>query len=272
MSDDMLNTEISPFIQIHHATVFRGAQPVLHDLSLVINQGCSTVILGPNGSGKSTFMKLLSRELYPVVGPDQYVRLMGKEHWNVWDLRAQIGLISAEMQQVYPCHTTGLDIVISGFFSSLDVYDHQTISLQHRTKSFEMMRMLGIAHLRDRAFGEMSSGEQRRALLGRALVHEPQILVLDEPTTGLDVQACFQYLQIIRNFIRQGGTVILVTHHVHEIPPEIERVVLLKQGRIIKDGPKGDVLNDLSLSVLFETPVHLLHDQGWFQIVPAFPG
>jgi iron complex transport system ATP-binding protein len=93
--------------------------------------------------------------------------------------------------------------------------------------------------------------------------------VLDEPTTGLDVQACFQYLQIIRNFIRHGGTVILVTHHVHEIPPEIERVVLLKQGRIMEDGPKGNVLNDHSLSALFETPVHLLHDQGWFQIVPA---
>lgn len=272
MSDDMLSAGISAFIQIHHATVYRGTQPVLHDLSLVIAQGGSTVILGPNGSGKSTFMKLLSRELYPVVGPDRYVRLLGKDHWNVWDLRSQIGLISAEMQQAYPCHTTGLDIILSGFFSSLDVYEHQTISLRHRTRSSEMLSVLGIAHLRDRPFGEMSTGEQRRALLGRALVHEPQILVLDEPTTGLDVQACFQYLQIIRNFIRQGGTVILVTHHVHEIPPEIERVVLLKQGRIMKDGPKGDVLNDQSLSALFETPVHLFHDQGWFQIIPALPG
>lgn len=271
MADDMLSSKISPFIQIRHATVYRGTQPVLHDLSLVIGQGCSTVILGPNGSGKSTFMKLLSRELYPVIGPDQYVRLMGREHWNVWELRSQIGIISADMQQVYPCHTTGLEIILSGFFSSLDVYDHHTIRLRHRTKSSEMMSLLGIAHLRDRPFGEMSTGEQRRALLGRALVHEPQILVLDEPTTGLDVQACFQYLQFIRNFIRQGGTVILVTHLVHEIPPEIDRVVLLKQGRIMEDGPKGDVLNDHRLSVLFETPVHLLHNRGWLQIVQASP-
>ncbi|MEO7859312.1 MAG: ATP-binding cassette domain-containing protein [Nitrospirales bacterium] len=272
MSDTQMSLEKSPLIHMRHATVYRGTQPVLHDLSLVINQGCSTVILGPNGSGKSTFMKLLSRELYPVVGPDRYVRLMGKAHWNVWELRSQIGIISADMQQAYPCHTTGLEIILSGFFSSLDVYDHQTISLRQRANSSEMMRRLGIAHLRDRPFGEMSTGEQRRALLGRALVHEPRLLVLDEPTTGLDVQACFQYLQIIRDFIRQGGTVILVTHHVHEIPPEIDRVVLLKQGRIREDGLKGDVLNDHSLSVLFGTPVQLLHNRGWLQIVQASPG
>ncbi|MCA9498717.1 MAG: ATP-binding cassette domain-containing protein [Nitrospira sp.] len=271
MSKDVLSSDLSSFIQIHHATVYRGTHPILHDLSLVIDRGCSTVILGPNGSGKSTFMKLLTRELYPVAGPDRYVRLMGKEHWNVWQLRSQIGIISADMQQVYPGHATGLNILLSGFFSSFDVYDHQSISSQQRTRSSEMMRLLGIAHLRDRPFGEMSTGEQRRTLLGRALVHEPQILVLDEPTTGLDVQACFQYLQIIRNFIRRGGTVILVTHHVHEIPPEIDRVVLLKQGRIMDDGLKADVLNDHSLSALFETPVRLLHNQGWLQIVPASP-
>ncbi|GJL68327.1 MAG: ABC transporter ATP-binding protein [Nitrospirales bacterium] len=269
---DMVSSKVSPLIQIHHATVYRGTQAVLHDLSLEIAQGCSTVILGPNGSGKSTFMKLLSRELYPVVGPDRYVRLMGKEQWNVWELRSQIGIISADMQQAYPARTTGLEIILSGFFSSMDVYDHQSISLRHRTESSEMMRRLGIAHLRDRPFGKMSTGEQRRALLGRALVHEPQILVLDEPTTGLDVQACFQYLQIIRDFIHRGGTVILVTHHVHEIPPEIDRVVLLKQGRIMEDGLKGDILNDHRLSVLFEAPVHLLHHRGWLQIVQASPG
>jgi iron complex transport system ATP-binding protein len=85
----------------------------------------------------------------------------------------------------------------------------------------------------------------------------------------LDVQACFQYLDIIRNFIREGGTVILVTHHVHEILPEMGRVVLLKHGRITEDGSKGDVLSGRSLSALFDTPVHLVHTQGWFQVVPA---
>jgi iron complex transport system ATP-binding protein len=254
---------------MRHATVYRGAQPVLRDLSLVIAPGCSTVILGPNGCGKSTLLKVFSRELYPVVGPDRYVRLMGQQTWNVWELRTQLGIDSADMQQAYPGRTPGMEIILSGFFSSVDIYAHQVINLRQRTRSSEMMKKLGIAHLRDRPFGEMSAGEKRRALLGRALVQEPHTLVLDEPTTGLDVQACFQYLEIIRNFIREGGTVILVTNHVHEIPPEVGRVVLLKQGRIVEDGSKRDVLNGHSLSALFNTQVELLHHQGWFQVVPA---
>lgn len=269
MPGELLNSEVSPLIHLHHATVYRGTQPVLHELSLVITPRCSTVILGPNGSGKSTLMKVFFRELYPVVGPDRYVRLMGQETWNVWDLRTQLGIVSADMQQAYPGRTSGLEIILFGFFSSLDIYDHQAISFIQRTRSDEMMNKLGNAHLRDRPFDEMSTGEQRRTLVGRALVHEPHTLVFDEPTTGLDVQACFQYMEIIRNFIREGGTVILVTHHVHEIPPEVERVVLLKDGRIMEDGSKRDVLNDHSLSTLFDTPVHLLHTQGWFQVVPA---
>ena len=270
MTDEAwVRPEIPPLIDMCHATVFRGPRPVLHDLSLVIPQGCSTVILGPNGCGKSTLLKVFSRELYPVVGLDQYVRLMGHETWNVWELRTQMGIVSADLQQAYPERTPGLEIILSGFFSSLDIYDHHAVSVPQRTRSHEMMKKLGIAHLRDRPFGEMSTGEQRRTLLGRALVHQPHTLMLDEPTTGMDVHACFQYLEIVRRFICEGGTVILVTHHVHEIPPEVGRVVLLKHGRIMEDGSKRDILNSQNLSVLFDTPVELLLNQGWFQVIPA---
>jgi len=270
--DESLRPDGPPLVDMRHATVFRGTRPVLHDLSLVITPGCSTVILGPNGCGKSTLLKVFSRELYPVLGPDHYVCLMGQETWNVWELRTQLGIVSADVQQAYPERTPGLEIILSGFFSSLDIYDHQAIILIQRTRSYEMMKKLGIAHLRDRPFGEMSTGEQRRALLGLALVHEPYALVLDEPTTGLDIQACFQYLEILRNFIREGGTVVLVTHHVHEIPPEVDRVVLLKHGRIMEDGSKRDILNGQNLSVLFDTPIKLLHTNGWFQVRPASYG
>lgn len=270
--DELLCPEVPLLVDMHHATVYRGTQPVLYDLSLVIASGCSTVILGPNGCGKSTLLKVFSRELYPVVGPDQYVRLLGQETWNVWELRTQLGIVSADAQQAYPERTPGLEIILSGFFSSVNIYGHQAVSLIQRIRSYEMMKKLGIAHLQDRLFGEMSTGEQRRALLGRALVHEPHTLVLDEPTTGLDVQACFQYLEIIRNFIREGGTVILVTHHVHEIPPEVGRVVLLKQGRIMEDGSKLDVLNGQNLSAIFDTPVALLYHEGWFQVRPGSQG
>ena len=256
-------------LDIRHATVYRGSTPVLHDLSLVIENGCSAVILGPNGSGKSTLMKVFSSELYPVVGQGVSVRLFGQENWNVWDLRSQLGIVSADLHHDYWGSTPGMEVVLSGFFSSVDLYDHQAISHFQRAQSYTMMERLGVASLRDQPFAQMSTGEQRRTLLARALVHDPSTLLLDEPTTGLDVSACFQYLEILRQFIREGRTVILVTHHIHEIPPEIDRVVLLKEGRIRADGPKEEVLNEHSLSALFGAPVELLHRHGWFQVVPA---
>ncbi len=267
----MFDIEVSQsaLIDIRHATVYRGTELVLHDFSLEIAKGCSTVILGPNGSGKSTLIKLFSRELYPVLGKMGFARVFGQDQWNVWDLRRQLGIVSADLHHEYWGMTRGMEVVVSGFFSSVDLYDHQSISHFHRAQSYAMMERLGVDSLSEQPFAQMSTGEQRLVLLARALVHEPSTLLLDEPTTGLDVSACFQYLEILRDFIREGRTVILVTHHIHEIPPEIDRVVLLKNGAIQDDGPKSDVLNEHSLLALFGTPIELLHRHGWFQVVPA---
>ncbi len=115
----------------------------------------------------------------------------------------------------------------------------------------------------------MSTGEQRRCLLGRVLVHEPTALVLDEPTSGLDLTATFHYLDLVRNYVRKGNTLLLVTHHIHEIPPEVERVVLLKQGKILQDGDKHAVLTETNLSQLFDCPVSLAQANGWYQALPG---
>ena len=256
-------------VEIRKAMVFREACCVFRDLSLVIPTGCHTVILGPNGSGKSTLLKLLSRDLYPVDRSQTILRLMGEDTWNVWDLRTKLGILSAELQADYPGHAGGMEVVLSGFFASYDLYEHQHISMSQRAKSYDVMKMVGVDHLIERPFREMSIGEQRRLLLGRALVHDPAALILDEPTTGLDVQGCFRYLASMRAYMQQGRTVILVTHHLHEIPPEIDRVVFLKQGQVVADGSKGDLLTSEQLSSLFETPLHLLERDGWYYLVPS---
>jgi iron complex transport system ATP-binding protein len=211
----------------------------------------------------------LNRELYPVAKEKTSIRLLGQETWNVWDLRRQLGMVSPDLHHDYWGATSGLEVVLSGFFSSIELYDHQAISLYQRARSYKVMERLGVASLKDQPYAHMSTGEQRRMLLARALVHEPRILILDEPTTGLDVSACFQYLEIIRQFMQEGGTVILVTHHIHEIPPEIDRVILIKDGRVQGEGTKREGLNAQSLSVLFGIPIELLCRHGWFQVVPA---
>jgi iron complex transport system ATP-binding protein len=258
-----------PLLDIDSVTAFRGATKVFDGFSLRIDEGCSTAIVGPNGAGKSTLLKLVSGEVRPVHTEDSHIRILGRDTWNVWDLRSQLGIVSHDMQHEYLASALGINVVLSGFCSSVDTWPHQVFSDEERQKADEIMETLGIGALRRRAFGTMSTGEQRRFLLGRALVSGPRALLFDEPTSGLDLRTSFLYRELLGELIRGGTTVLLVTHHLHEIPPEIRRVVLLKDGAIAADGPREDVLTSEKLSALFDYPLHAVSYNGTCQVFPA---
>ena len=256
-------------IEITNATVYRQHNRVFDRLSLSIDEGCQTAILGPNGAGKSTLLKLLSRELYPVRQAGSTIRIYGQERWDVWALRGHFGLVSHDLQREYMGSVAGLSVILSGYYSSNNIWGHQDFSPANIERAYELMHQLDITALKDRPFSTLSTGEQRRFLLGRALVHDPDTLVLDEPTSGLDLKTCFQYLATIRRLMQTGKTIVLVTHHIHEIPPEISRVVLLKHGRVVADGDKAELFTDANLSRLFDTSVHLLQANGYYQAIPG---
>ena len=256
-------------IEMKDITVFREGTQVFNGLTLEITRGCSTVILGPNGAGKSTLLKLLTREIYPLEGNGSCIRVFGRELWNVWELRAHFGIISSDLQQEYAGHARGMDVILSGYYSSIDTHAHQRFGAKDKERAAKVMDLLGVAELADRPFAAMSTGEQRLFLLGRALINDPEALILDEPTSGLDLKSCFYYLHIVRRLMRAGKTVILVTHHIHEIPPEVSRVVFLKGGRVIADGVKTEILTSESLSDLFDTPIKLVRANGFFQAMPG---
>jgi iron complex transport system ATP-binding protein len=259
----------SPILDIQHATVYRGDTCVFSDFSFVLQEGEHAVILGPNGAGKSTLLKLLAGGVHPVPLEETHIHIFGEEGGNVWDVRKRLGLVSHDLQCDYLICAEGVNVVLSGFYASNDTYAYQEFSEAQRERAQDVMKELGVESLAGRRFGHLSTGEQRRFLFGRALVHDPPVLVLDEPTSGLDLKACFQYLNLLRAQIRKGKTVLLVTHHVHEIPPEVERVVLLKGGRIIADGQKSRLLTDERISDLFDCPTKLVHANGWCQALPG---
>ena len=182
-------------IEIKNATVYRGQTCVFENFSLDLTEGQNTVILGPNGAGKSTLLKLLSRDLYPVAQAESYVRLYGQERWDVWELRSRFGLVSHDLQQQYVGNARGLNIILSGFYSSIDIAWHHSFSDDDTARARKVLDTLGISALQEKTYATMSTGEQRRFLLGRALINDPETLVLDEPTSGLDLQACFQSAQ-----------------------------------------------------------------------------
>ncbi len=255
-------------IDIQNATVYRGRTKVFDGLTLKIEEGENTAVLGPNGAGKSTLLRLLSQALFPVKQEGSYVKIRGKERWNVNRLRRHMGIVSHDLQSNYKGWVTGYDIVLSGYDASVGLWPHQSFDQQQRDRADEIIQELGITSLSHRRLETMSTGEQRRFLMARALVHDPDVLVLDEPTSGLDLKACFQYIELIRSLMAQGKTIVLVTHHVHEIPPEIERVIMIQSGQVTKEGPKAELITGSHLSALFDTNVRVVEANGFFQVVP----
>ena len=258
-------------IDIRNATIWRGSTRVFERLTLTIAQHERVAILGPNGSGKTTLMKLINRELYPVASEDSSVAILGRDRWNVWELRKHIGVVSHDLQQRYTPTTTALEVVVSGYYSSIGV--HGALSRLVVEDQVEAARRilaeLGVADLENTALRSMSTGQQRRCVLGRALVHNPQTLILDEPTAGLDLAASFDYLARIRQLASAGRNIVLVTHHLNEIPPEVERVILLSEGRVAADGDKASVLTAETLSQVYRTPIRVREIDGYFL---AYPG
>jgi iron complex transport system ATP-binding protein len=261
----------APLIDIQNATIWRGRTRVFDNLTLTIERHEQVAILGPNGSGKTTLLKTINRELYPVKRDGSWVRILGRERWNVWELRRHIGIVSHDLQQRYRPATTALEVVLSGFLSSIGVHGilGQRISDEDIGAARDILGELGIAELADTPLSSMSTGQQRRCLLGRALVHRPDTLILDEPTAGLDFAASFDYLARIRALARDGRNIIIVTHHLDEIPPEIGRVVVLDGGTIAADGPKESVLAPELLSRVYGTPIAVAEIDGHYL---AYPG
>lgn len=260
-----------PLIEIRDATVWRGTTRVFERFSLTIGQGECVAILGPNGSGKTTLLKLVNRELYPVADEAGSVRILGRSRWNVWDLRRHIGLVSPDLQFGFLPTSSVLEAILSGFFASIGVHAQlwEEVEPGQVERAEAVMDELGLGELRNRAFDTLSTGQQRRCLLGRALVHDPETLILDEPTAGLDMAAGFQYLALIRALARIGRNLVLVTHHLDEIPPEVSRVVLLKSGTIVADGSKASVLTSELLSEVYGTAIRISEIDGHYL---AYPG
>lgn len=254
-------------IECQNVAVYRENFRVFQNLNLNVHRGEHTVILGPNGAGKSTFLRMLTRDLYPAWNPESSFKLFGESSWNLFDLRKRLGILSMELQQDVPPEMTGRDLVFSGYQGVFDVRAFRTFTPEEIAHVNDVMQELHITHVGNHPFLQMSSGEQRRFLLARAMIHMPELLIFDEPTSNLDPHLAFQYLGILRRLLA-SATLVLVTHHIHEIPPEINRVVLLKAGKIIGDGPKKELLTAHNLSELFDLNLDLVEHNGFYSIFP----
>jgi len=255
-----------PLLDLENVTMLRGGRPVLDGLTFRIDLGENVALLGPNGSGKSSLLKLLTRELYPVTRDTTFrMRILGKDRWELFDLRRHLGIVSMDLQADFARECSGWEAVVSGFFSSVGLWNHKVTPAMER-KAWRALERLEVGHLANRLMTEMSSGEARRMLLGRALIHDPEALVLDEPTTSLDLRLVRELRETMRKLARGGTALILVTHAIEEVIPEIHRVILLREGRVFKDGPRDEVLTSENLSELYRMKVRLEEESGIYHV------
>lgn len=255
-------------IDFKNLNVYYETKQVLKELTLKITQGQHWAILGSNGCGKSTLMKLIQSDIHPVFDKNSTKKIFGKSRYVLADLKKMIGIISNDLHYFFALNTPTLkayDVVLSGFYSSFGVYEHQEFTQEQHKKVDETFLFLNIEHLKDKEVQTMSTGELRKCIIARALIHDPQALILDEPTVGLDIKAQINFLQMLEN-LSKTKTIILVTHHIEEIFPSITHIALMKDGEIYKQGLKEELLNSENLSTIFDTPLQIKTNKSHYTI------
>ncbi len=261
-------TQQIPLLEFRNIAVSAGRKRILDSLSVKIYPGEHVAILGPNGAGKSTFIKAITREYYPDPRKNYLFRVWGQDVWNVFDLRNTLGIVTDDLQYSFREEISGLDTVMSGFFGSIGLY-RDDVTAKMRKKVDEVISFLEIGGLKHRSLLRMSSGEARRFLIGRALVHDPRALILDEPFNSLDLRAARNFRKLLVKIARAGIGIILVTHNLSDIIPEVSRVILMKKGRIYADGPTEKILTDRNMGGLFDVRVAVRKINGRYYAFAA---
>ena len=262
------------FLELENVNVARGDTVVLHDVDLRVQAGEHIAILGPNGCGKSTLIKTMTCELYPVALPGTRVSIFGRERWDLTELKKRLGVVSAELPGKPTLKTSGRDAVLTGFFSSSTLWPNLTVTSEMRARAEEALELVGATGFAEKPVGEMSAGQQRRIMIARALVGSraanaggappSEMLLLDEPSNALDLAAQQELRAMLRKLAQQGTGILLITHHIADILPEIERVILMRDGRIVADGSKSDLLRARVLSDLFGASIEVTERDGFY--------
>ena len=248
--------------------VYIDQREILSNINLNLNYSENTLILGPNGSGKSTFLKLLNRSIYPISKKGSSFKLFSVENINIWDVRKRIGFIFKEMEERVSNGVNLYDVIISGFSGTFNSRYSNFLTEKERIKVENLINEWELKNIIYNNFNALSEGQKKRGLLARALVYEPNILVLDEPFCNLDIKSNFILNKNLNKLIDNSVSIVYVTHNLESILPKTNRVILIKKGKIIKDGNPNEIINSKIISDLFEIPINVVYQNGYWRGIP----
>ncbi len=255
-------------MELKNVSIVREGERLLDSISLDIDASENVAVIGPNGSGKTTLIKLLRGDIYPYYDEDQpsVMKIFGENNWSIYDVRSKMGVVSMDLQNMFNNDTLVKDIVLSGYFSSFDVFRNHEITDGMREGALHAAEYMGIEHLTERTVVGLSMGEMRRALIARALVTSPNMLVLDEPMTGLDIVMKSKFRKMFDLMSGSGVKIVMITHDLTDIPVSLDRIIMIKDGKVYADGPKSEILTSEKVSGLFDEPINVQCDSGIYSM------
>ncbi len=253
-----------PWLEIKNVDAWIGNYQVFKNLNIKLNLGENTTILGPNGAGKTALIKLITREIYPVIKKDSVFRIFGSTIINLWELRNQLGIVSGDIERRISHKITASDFVLSGFFGSIGIGRNYCPSQQQKEYAEEILVQLNLDNISTKEYGSLSDGQKKRLIIARSLIHKPRILVLDEPTNALDLKSKHELLALLRSLCKNGTNILLITHKIETIFEEMDRVIFIKHGKIVEDNQRERILDSSKISKLFETPIELIKKNDYY--------
>jgi iron complex transport system ATP-binding protein len=253
---------MDPVLQFAGVSVRRGESTLLDEVEWTVEEDERWVILGPNGAGKTTLVQVASAQIHPSGGVAGVLgEVLGAV--DVFELRPRIGLTSAAIAERIPRQERVHDVVVSASYSVLGRWHEAYHELDHE-RARELMAELGVGRLAERTFGTLSEGERKRVQIARALMTDPELLILDEPAAGLDLGGREDLVSTLSVLAMDGAApaIVLVSHHVEEIPPGFTHVLMLREGRVTASGPLERVMTEENLATTFGMPLVLHHEAG----------
>ena len=253
---------MDPVLELAGVTIRRGRSTLVDSVDWTVEEDERWVVLGPNGAGKTTLLQVASAQIHPTEGVAGILgEVLGTV--DVFELRPRIGLTSAALAERIPREERVHDVVVSASYGVLGRWRERYDELDH-ARADELLAEIGVRHLADRTFGTLSEGERKRVQIARALMTDPELLLLDEPAAGLDLGGREDLVTTLSTLAMDEAApaTVLVSHHVEEIPPGFTHALLLRQGRVVAAGPLEEVLTEEVLSATFGMPLRLAHQDG----------
>ena len=252
------------WLDIKNTTAYKQDYKVIKNLSIKLFDNERIIILGPNGSGKSSIVDLINRNIYPIVKKDSYFRIFNEELIDIWKVRKYISTVNNEIKFRINKDLKVTDLLISGLYGRFCNINNPT--KEDLFKANELIKVMHLEDISDKKFGYLSDGEKQISIIARAIINNPKVLILDEPSVNIDLKSKIFLIKKIHNLSKLGISILCITHDISILTKDYNRVIFLKDQEIIKDGKPSELMNSENINKLFDVSIKLIENSNSWDI------